>query len=140
MGSTPALEPALYSVGTGGDFDLTRMSGDGWFVDQKYDPTNADNATSPGTASGDAGAAVQSLDFDHLDWAGNPWEAELVTPTGCTSPQLVAVPLDPSDTIAPTTTNCAGTSGIQFQEPNGYNGTPVDATATIAAAGLTNRP
>ena len=85
---------------------------------------------------GSRGAIARFL-LPRLGW--QPMGGRTRHARGCTSPQLVAVPLDPSDTIAPTTTNCAGTSGIQFQEPNGYNGTPIDATATIAAAGL-NEP
>ncbi len=44
---TTTLQRSIYSVDPGGFFDNTYLSGNGWFVTQKFDPTDTANATSP---------------------------------------------------------------------------------------------
>jgi hypothetical protein len=128
---------SIYSIDPSGIFDGTRISGTGWFVAQKYSSSNPDNATAPGTAAGDAGATVESLEFQYVDWTGSPWVAQLYTPTGASSPEFATYPLQQSDESActpPSGPSPCVTSSITFEEPNGFNGTPIDATATIASA------
>ena len=123
---------SIYSVDPGGYFDKTYMSGNGWFVTQKFDPTDTNNATSPT----DGGATIQSLSFPYTDWAGNNYFAERVTVNG--QPMFDITPVDSSNSNAcaipqgSTTTPCL-TTAIQFQEPNG-TGTPIDATAQLEPA------
>ncbi len=131
-GSTK-LQRSIYSVDPFGYFDNTYMSGAGWFVTQRFDPTDSANATSPTNG----GATLQSLSFPYTDWAGNHWIAERVTDNG--QPMFAITPVDSSNGSAcaipqgGTTTPCLTTT-LQFQEPNGINGTPIDATAELEPA------
>ncbi len=130
---TTTLQHSIYSVDPLGIFDNTYMSGNGWFVTQKFASTDPANATSPTNA----GATVQSLSFPYTDWAGNHWFAERVVGAGG-QPMFAVTPVDSSNGSAcaipqgSTTTPCL-TPSIQFQEPNG-TGTPIDATAQLVPA------
>jgi large repetitive protein len=123
---------AAAAVDPGGYFDSTYLSGNGWFVTQRFDATDPANATSPT----DGGGTLQSLSFPYTDWAGNNYIAERVTVGG--QPMFAITPVDASNGGAcaipagGTTTPCLTTS-IQFQEPNG-SGTPADATAQLQPA------
>jgi hypothetical protein len=129
---TTQLQRSIYSVDPGGYFDNTYLSGNGWFVTQRFDATDPANATSPA----DGGGTLQSLSFPYTDWAGNDFIAERVTVGD--QPMFAITPVDASNggacAIPPggTTTPCLTTS-IQFQEPSG-TGTPVDATAQLEPA------
>ena len=131
-GGTTKLQRSIYSVDPGTYFDNTYMSGNGWFVTQKFDPTDAANATSPTNGGG----TVQSLSFPYTDWSGNHWIAERVMDGD--QPMFAITPVDDSNesacNIPPggTTTPCLTTS-IQFLEPNGF-GAPIDATAQLVPA------
>ncbi len=129
---TTSLQRSIYSVDPTGVFNNTYMSGNGWFVTQKFDPTDTANATTPT----DGSSTIQSLSFPYTDWAGNNYFAERVTVNG--QPMFDITPVDSSNesacAIPPggTTTPCLTTS-IQFKEPNG-TGTPIDATAQLEPA------
>lgn len=126
---TTTLQRSINSIDPGTFDDSTYMSGNGWFVTQKFlpgDPT-------------DGGGTVQSLSFYYTDWSGNHWAAERTVVDG--QPQFLVTPLDQSNESAcaipagATTSPCLRTA-IQFQEPNGSN--PINATAELVPASATS--
>jgi hypothetical protein len=131
---TTSLSRTLYSIDPAGYYDNTYMSGNGWFVTQRFDPTNPANATTPT----DGSATLQSLSFDYTDWAGNNYEAERVMVNG--QPMFAITPLDQGNSSAcavpagTASTPCLTTS-IQYQAPNGTGvGLYTDATAQLVPA------
>jgi hypothetical protein len=116
---------SIYASSPLGPDELTRISGNGWFVTQKYDPSDPNNLNAP---DGTPGGTSQDLSFEYKDWQGNAWRAYIVHDT--TGRILFAkTPLDPSDlnvcTDAATASSCLSDS-LQYTEPNGDQ-----ATATI---------
>lgn len=121
----PLDSPAPFSLN-----ELTRPSGDGWFVVTKYDGNLAENVDSPTTA----GATLQTLRLYYRDWEGAGMVAERVMVDG--QPMFAISALDSDDlgrcATAPATgaTPTCLTDTLRYVQPDGTK-----ASARIVAAG-----
>ena len=87
------LTSSIYTASPLGLFDSTRISGNGWFVTHKYDPTDPNNLNNP---NGRAGGTNQGLSFEYTGWDKKAWLATIVH--NASGAMLFAeTPLDSSD-------------------------------------------
>ena len=131
--SSGAIQSTIYSVDPEGlYFNNTYMSGNGWFVTQRFNAYDPANATSPT----DGGATVESLSFPFTDWSGNKWSAQRVTDASGVS-QFALTPLGAGNAgacaLLPDGTSPCLTSTLQILVP-GSGGVPYEATVRVLSA------
>lgn len=89
--STPTS--SIYTANPWGIYELTRLTGNGWFVSRNYNPTDPKNRNEP---YDEAGGAFPGLTLEYVGWDGKDWLATIVHNKG--GKMLFAkTPLDPSD-------------------------------------------
>jgi hypothetical protein len=91
--TTTTASPTIYTADERVDtYIKTRLSGNAWFVQTRYNGTDPANLHTPTEG---AGTTIQNLQFMYEDWDGKHWIAErILDPTG--APEFVVSPMDPS--------------------------------------------
>jgi len=135
-GGPATVQTSLYSLDPLGLYNNNSyLSGNGWFVTQRFNAYDSTNATTPTHG----GATIQSLSLPFTDWSGNHWDAELVPTANGT--EFALTPLDAANANAcalqPDNSTPCLTSSIQVAEP-GAGGVPVDVSVSVRAASPLN--